>query len=140
MKRSDRRFLTTHVGSLPRPAALRDLLVRRDRGEPVDAAALAREADAAVAHVVSRQLEIGIDVGNNGEQPRAGFSTYVAGRMRGFGGASRRLRQTPDDILDGDGQREIRRGERQITRHRREKQADALPQTHADAQQHGSAD
>ena len=47
--------------------------------------------------------------------------------------ASRRLRQTPDDILDGDGQREIRRGERQITRHRRQKQADTLPQTHADA-------
>ena len=91
MKRSDRRILTTHVGSLPRPPALRDLLVRRDRGEPVDAAALAREADAAVAHVVTRQLEVGIDVGNNGEQPRAGFSTYVAGRMRGFGGTSRRL-------------------------------------------------
>src|SRR5437763_11088658 len=47
--------------------------------------------------------------------------------------ASRRLRQTPDDILDCDGQREIRRGERQITRHRRQKQADTLPQTHADA-------
>jgi 5-methyltetrahydropteroyltriglutamate--homocysteine methyltransferase len=91
MKRSDRRILTTHVGSLPRPPALRDLLVRRDRGEPVDAAALAREADAAVSHVVTRQLEVGIDVGNNGEQPRAGFSTYVAGRMRGFGGTSRRL-------------------------------------------------
>ncbi|HJR00437.1 MAG TPA: hypothetical protein VKA83_02280, partial [Methylomirabilota bacterium] len=70
MKRSDRRILTTHVGSLPRPPVLRDLLVRRDRGEPVDAAALAREADAAVAHVVARQLEVGIDVGNNGEQPR----------------------------------------------------------------------
>ena len=55
-------------------------------------------------------------------------------------GAGRRLRQTPDDILDGDGQREIRCGERQITRHRRQKQANTLPQTHADAQQHGSAD
>ena len=53
MKRSDRRILTTHVGSLPRPPELRDLLVRRDRGEPVDAAALAREADAAVADVVT---------------------------------------------------------------------------------------
>ena len=55
-------------------------------------------------------------------------------------GASRRLRQTPDDILDGDGQREVRRGERQITGHRRQKQANTLPQTHADAQQHGGAD
>ena len=98
MKRSERRILTTYVGSLPRPPALRELLVRRDRGEPVDAAALAREADAAVAHVVDKQLEVGLDVGNNGEQPRAGFSTYVAGRMRGFGGASRRL--PARDLID----------------------------------------
>jgi len=91
MKKSDERILTTHVGSIPRPAALRDLLVRQDRGEPVDAAALAREAEAAVREVVARQLEAGIDIGNDGEQPRAGFSTYVARRMRGFGGASKRL-------------------------------------------------
>ena len=70
MKRSEHRILTTHVGSLPRPPALRDLLVRQDRGEVVDAAALAREAEAAVRHVVRKQLEAGIDVGNDGEQPR----------------------------------------------------------------------
>lgn len=98
MKRSERRIFTTHVGSLPRPPALRELLVRRDRGEPVDAALLTREAEAAVAHVVRKQLEVGIDVGNNGEQPRAGFSTYVASRMRGFGGASRRL--PARDLID----------------------------------------
>jgi 5-methyltetrahydropteroyltriglutamate--homocysteine methyltransferase len=90
MKRSEHRILTTHVGSLPRPPALRDLLVRQDRGEAVDPAALAREAEAAVRHVVDRQLEAGIDVGNDGEQPRVGFSTYPARRMRGFGGASKR--------------------------------------------------
>src|SRR5262245_14828188 len=90
MKGSDRRILTTHVGSLPRPPALRDLLVRQDRGETVDREALAREAEAAVRHVVARQVEAGIDVGNDGEQPRVGFSTYPAKRMRGFGGASKR--------------------------------------------------
>jgi 5-methyltetrahydropteroyltriglutamate--homocysteine methyltransferase len=90
MKRSEHRILTTHVGSLPRPPVLRDLLVRQDRGEAVDAAALAREAEAAVRHVVRKQLEAGIDVGNDGEQPRVGFSTYPARRMRGFGGESRR--------------------------------------------------
>src|SRR2546422_10412251 len=90
MKRSESRILTTPTGSLPRPPALRDLLVRLDRGEAVDAAALAREAEAAVRHVVARQLEAGIDVGNDGEQPRVGFSTYPARRMRGFGGASTR--------------------------------------------------
>jgi 5-methyltetrahydropteroyltriglutamate--homocysteine methyltransferase len=90
MKRSDDRILVTHVGSIPRPAALRDLLVRQDAGETVDARELERQAEAAVRHVVERQLAAGVDVGNDGEQPRAGFSTYVARRMRGFGGESRR--------------------------------------------------
>jgi len=90
MKRNEDRILTTHVGSLPRPPALRDLLVRQDRGEAIDAAGLAREAEAAVRHVVRKQIEAGIDVGNDGEQPRVGFSTYPARRMRGFGGASQR--------------------------------------------------
>src|SRR5881396_807087 len=90
MKRSESRILTTHTGSLPRSPALRDLLVRQDRGETIDPAALAREAEAAVRHVVARQLECGIDVGNDGEQPRVGFSTYPARRMRGFDGASKR--------------------------------------------------
>src|SRR5882672_3599628 len=90
MRRSDDRILTTHVGSIPRPPALRDLLVRQDAGEAIDAAELARQAEAAVRDVITRQLAAGIDVGNDGEQPRAGFSTYVARRMRGFGGESRR--------------------------------------------------
>jgi len=90
MKRSEHRILTTHVGSLPRPPALRDLLVRQDRGEAVDGGALAREAEAAVRYVISKQLGAGVDVGNDGEQPRVGFSTYPARRMRGFGGASKR--------------------------------------------------
>ena len=98
MLRSDSRILTTHVGSLPRPPALRDLLVRQDRGEPVEAAALDREVGAALARVITGQLEAGIDVGNNGEQPRAGFSTYVAARMKGFGGTSRR--ELAQDLID----------------------------------------
>ena len=98
MLRSEGRILTTHVGSLPRPPALRDLLVRQDRGEAVEAAALEREVGAALSRVVTGQLEAGIDVGNNGEQPRAGFSTYVAGRMKGFGGTSRR--ELAQDLID----------------------------------------
>jgi len=96
--RSEGHILTTHVGSLPRPPALRDLLVRQDRGEAVDAAALEREVGAALSRVVTGQLEAGIDVGNNGEQPRAGFSTYVASRMKGFGGTSRR--ELAQDLID----------------------------------------
>jgi 5-methyltetrahydropteroyltriglutamate--homocysteine methyltransferase len=90
MHRSEERILTTHVGSLPRNPKLRDLLVRQDRGEVIDEAELDREVEAAVQRAVQRQVEVGIDVGNDGEQPRVGFSTYVARRMRGFGGESRR--------------------------------------------------
>ena len=90
MHKSDGRILVTHVGSIPRPPVLRDLLVRQDRGEPVDQRDLDRLAEQAVRHVVEQQLEAGVDVGNDGEQPRAGFSTYVARRMEGFGGESRR--------------------------------------------------
>jgi 5-methyltetrahydropteroyltriglutamate--homocysteine methyltransferase len=98
MRRSAERILTTHVGSIPRAPALRDLLVRFDRGEPVDPAALARETDAAIRRVVAQQLEVGIDVGNDGEQPRPGFSTYVVDRMTGFGGESKR--QLARDLVD----------------------------------------
>ena len=97
MKRSEHRILTTHVGSLPRPPALGDLLIRQDRGESIDAAALLREAETAVRHVVAKQLEAGVDVGNDGEQPRVGFSTYPARRMTGFGGESKR-RMSLDQI------------------------------------------
>lgn len=98
MRRSEERILTTHVGSLPRPPALRELLVRQDRGEPIDEAELELQVVAAVRAVVDRQLDVGVDVGNDGEQPRAGFSTYVARRMRGFGGESKRPRSR--DLTD----------------------------------------
>src|SRR6266513_2021394 len=90
MRASTERILTTHVGSIPRSPTLRDLLVRQDRGERIDPAALERETDAAIRRVVASQLDAGIDVGNDGEQPRPGFSTYVVDRMQGFGGESRR--------------------------------------------------
>jgi 5-methyltetrahydropteroyltriglutamate--homocysteine methyltransferase len=90
MRSSDQRILTTHVGSLPRNPKLRDLLVRQERGEAIDAAELDREVEAAVRRAVRKQMEVGIDIGNDGEQPRVGFSTYVARRMRGFGGEGRR--------------------------------------------------
>ena len=90
MRTSTERILTTHVGSIPRTPALRDLLVRFDRGERVDPAALERETDAAIRRVVAQQLDAGIDVGNDGEQPRPGFSTYAVDRMEGFGGESKR--------------------------------------------------
>jgi 5-methyltetrahydropteroyltriglutamate--homocysteine methyltransferase len=90
MQTSQTRILTTHTGSLPRPAELVSLYVRKNRGELVDAL-LAEAGRAALDHVVRRQQEAGIDVGNNGEQQREAFFLYVRNRMSGFGGAWTRL-------------------------------------------------
>lgn len=98
MQRSEDRILTTHVGSLPRDPRLTDLLIEQEQGRTIDTAELAREAESAVRHVVQAQLEAGVDVGNDGEQPRVGFQTYVPQRMRGFGGES--ARPTPQDMAE----------------------------------------
>jgi 5-methyltetrahydropteroyltriglutamate--homocysteine methyltransferase len=86
------RILTTHVGSLPRNDVLSDLLVKREAGAAYDKAVFEAEMDKAVAHVVAKQKAAGIDVGNDGEQQRVGFQTYVPQRMSGFGGESKRRR------------------------------------------------
>ena len=86
------RILTTHVGSLPRNEKLSDLLVRQEAGETFDAKEMALEMDKAVTHVVGKQVSAGIDIGNDGEQQRVGFQTYVPQRMSGFGGVSKRRR------------------------------------------------
>ncbi len=86
------RILTTHVGSLPRNDKLSDLLLRQEAGETFDAKEMADELDKAVRHVVDKQTTAGIDIGNDGEQQRVGFQTYVPQRMSGFAGVSKRRR------------------------------------------------
>lgn len=98
MQKSNARILTTHVGSLPRNPALSELLIRQEQGEAIDQAELDRQAEAAVRHVVEEQLAAGVDIGNDGEQPRIGFQTYVPQRMTGFGGESKR--PTPQDMRE----------------------------------------
>jgi 5-methyltetrahydropteroyltriglutamate--homocysteine methyltransferase len=90
MRASDSRILTTHAGSLPRPPALVELLVRKSRREPLDEAALRGAVLDATRDAVAHQLDAGIDVGNDGEQPRESFFTYVQHRLSGFGGRSDR--------------------------------------------------
>src|SRR5437870_1917882 len=92
MMTSRDRILVTHVGSLPRNVELSDLLVKREEGASVDRNQLARAMDRGVRHVVEKQMEAGIDIGNDGEQQRVGFQTYVAQRMAGFAGESKRRR------------------------------------------------
>src|SRR5712692_6602081 len=86
------RILTTHVGSLPRNEKLSELLMMQEEGKSFDPKMLAEEMDKAVRHVVAQQMAAGIDVGNDGEQQRVGFQTYVPQRMSGFGGVSKRRR------------------------------------------------
>jgi 5-methyltetrahydropteroyltriglutamate--homocysteine methyltransferase len=86
MLTSANRILTTHTGSLPRPAELTALYVQRSRGEAIDPAVLDSVGKAAVQDIVAKQIAAGVDVGNNGEQQREAFFLYVRHRMSGFGG------------------------------------------------------
>jgi len=96
MRKSDERILTTHAGSLPRPAALVELYARRAKGEAIDEARLQAPIEAATRRSVADQLAAGIDIPNNGEQPREAFFLYVRHRMSGFGG--RWQRPLPQDV------------------------------------------
>ena len=69
---------------------LTDLLIRREAGEAIDPATMAAEMDRAVRDIVAAQVAAGIDIGNDGEQQRVGFQTYIPARMSGFGGESKR--------------------------------------------------
>ncbi len=84
MKRSTERILTTHVGSLARPDSLIPLLRQREEGQPYERDDLARVVREAVADVVRRQIEAGIDIVNDGEQGKASFFGYVVERFSGF--------------------------------------------------------
>jgi 5-methyltetrahydropteroyltriglutamate--homocysteine methyltransferase len=84
MKRSTERMLTTHVGSLPRPKKLLELMLAKDAGGTFDPAALAAQVEDAVGDIVRRQVAAGIDVVDDGEQGKASFITYINGRLGGF--------------------------------------------------------
>jgi 5-methyltetrahydropteroyltriglutamate--homocysteine methyltransferase len=92
MQHSERCILTTHAGSLPRPAVLGEMFGALSRHAPVDHSALNAAIELATRDIIRKQLDCGIDVGNNGEQPRESFFTYVQHRMSGFGGRSERPR------------------------------------------------
>jgi 5-methyltetrahydropteroyltriglutamate--homocysteine methyltransferase len=86
MTRSTERFLTTHTGSLPRPDELIRIMYAKEEGVPVERAALAARVRAAVAEVVQKQADAGIDLVNDGEMSKPSYATYVKDRLAGFGG------------------------------------------------------
>jgi 5-methyltetrahydropteroyltriglutamate--homocysteine methyltransferase len=86
MQRSTERFLTTHSGSLPRPDELIRTMYAKEEGVPVDPAALAARVRAAVAEVVKKQADAGVDLINDGEMSKPSYATYIKDRLAGFGG------------------------------------------------------
>jgi len=92
------RILTTHVGSLPRSAAVVELLLKRENGEPYDADAFWKTMADAVDALVARQVATGIDIPSDGETSKIGYATYIKDRLSGFDGDS--PRQVALDLVD----------------------------------------
>lgn len=80
------RILTTHVGSLPRPDDLVDIMFAREDGIPIDEQALRARIELGVSEAVERQVRSGVDVVNDGEWPKPSYATYIKDRLHGFGG------------------------------------------------------
>ena len=94
MNRSADRILTTHVGSLPRPPELIEAMIAEDRGEPVDRQVHDTTLKRAVAGIVAKQVELGIDCVSDGEFSKRGFAVYAHERLGGLT-ASDRNRPSP---------------------------------------------
>jgi 5-methyltetrahydropteroyltriglutamate--homocysteine methyltransferase len=86
MKRSNDRILTTHTGSLPRPAELLSLMSAAESGATSDIARMQARARSAVAEVVRKQIDAGVDIVNDGEASKPSYATYVKDRLTGFHG------------------------------------------------------
>ena len=98
MKRSTNRFLTTHVGSLPRPADLVRIMFAKEDGVPIDRTAFDARVAAAVGDAVRRQREAGIDLVSDGEYSKPNYASYIKDRLTGFDGASEIGR--PRDLVE----------------------------------------
>jgi 5-methyltetrahydropteroyltriglutamate--homocysteine methyltransferase len=84
MQRSTDRILTTHTGSLARPASLRAMLRADAAGEVVEEGVLQEAVRTAVAQQVQKQAEIGLAIINDGEQSKISYTAYVQTRLTGF--------------------------------------------------------
>ena len=89
-------ILTTHVGSLPRSKELSELLFAKDKKENFDQELFDNTVKKNVEEIVKRQLQVGIDVGSDGEMSKISYATYVKDRIKGFSGESER--RAPADL------------------------------------------
>ena len=102
MKRSTERILTTHAGILPQPDDLKEMVVAKNNGRPYDQEALTRRVRSAVAEVVRKQIECGLDIVNDGELGKANFSRYVRERLSGFVERPAKPEERPSTIFGRD--------------------------------------
>jgi len=102
MKRSTERILTTHAGSLPQPDDLKEMVVAKNNGRPYDQEALTRRVRSAVAEVVRKQIDCGLDIINDGELGKANFSRYVRERLSGFVERPAKPEERPSTIFGRD--------------------------------------
>ena len=96
------KILTTHVGSLPRPAKLSQLLFAKDKNEIVDEKEFENVVREEVKNIVQRQVDCGIDVVSDGEMSKISYSTYIKDRLHGFPAkvnAKLRLILTPFPVI-----------------------------------------
>jgi 5-methyltetrahydropteroyltriglutamate--homocysteine methyltransferase len=84
LKFSQQRILTTHTGSLPRPADLVAMLNAKELGESHDPAQSAVRVRRAIAEIVQRQAETGIDVIGDGEHSKVNWMAYARARLSGL--------------------------------------------------------
>ena len=98
MIRSTDRILTTHTGSLPRPDDLIRMMFAKEEGIPVDKEALGECIASTVSEIVCKQIDLGIDIVNDGEVSKPSYATYIKDRLNGFGGESQRL--TYQDLVE----------------------------------------
>ncbi len=98
MKYSTQRILTTHVGSLPRPSKVAELLFAKEREEEYDQTDFDETVASAVKDAVARQVEVGVDIVSDGEMSKISYATYIKERISGFEGDS--PRNPPKDLQD----------------------------------------
>jgi 5-methyltetrahydropteroyltriglutamate--homocysteine methyltransferase len=102
MKTSTDRILTTHTGSLPRPKALIDLILGREKGDPIAADVFEAETVKAVDDVVARQVAAGIDVVSDGEMSKPSYTTYIRHRVEGIAPDPRAAEKGRDIMIGRD--------------------------------------
>ena len=108
MKRSSERILTSHAGSLPRPPEVREMIAAKENGNAIDERVLGARVRDAVAEVVKKQADCGIDIVNDGEESKPGFSNYARERMSGLEVRPIDAGQGPNQaVISGRDQREF---------------------------------